>query len=75
MIVAAAVKVEGLIVSLPAPARHPDIMRALWNINRKLADVPPRNQGFLTQAGAFVTREEAAALLGRNKPVYSEDLW
>lgn len=75
MIVAAAVKVEGLIISLPAPARHPDIMRALWNINRKLADVPPSDQGFLTQGGAFVTREEAAAILGRGKPVYSEDLW
>lgn len=75
MIVASAVKVEGLIVSLPAPARHPDIMRALWNINRKLAAVPPRDQGFLTQTGDFVTREEAAAMLGRDKPVYSEDLW
>lgn len=75
MVVAAAVKVGGLIISLPAPARHPDIMRALWNINRKLSNVPPRDQGFLTRDGVFVTREEAAALLGRDKPVYSEDLW
>lgn len=75
MIVAAAVRVEGLIISLPRPVRHPDIMRALWNINRKLASVPPRDQGFLTSAGEFMTREEAAMLLGRDKPVFSEDLW
>ena len=84
-IVAAACKVEGLTVSLPPPARHGCIIKAIWNVNRKLSAVPPRGQGFLTDTGRFVGREEAfviardtgqiAAKHPPNDMLFSEDLW
>lgn len=84
-IVAAACKVEGITASIPAPARHGHIIKAIWNMNRKLAAVPPEGQGFLTDAGRFVGREEAfviardaGQIITKHPPrdmLFSEDLW
>jgi hypothetical protein len=96
MIVAAAVQYtnpfdesEKLIISLPAPARHGDILKPLWNISRGAhSDCV---QGFLTDAGLFLNRKEAyihaianAQPWCDNRPglhhgfeneLFSEDLW
>lgn len=59
-------------VSLPAPARHHDVIRHMgetgWTREQVFASV----QGFLTDAGRFVTREEAwpiAATAGQILPL------
>lgn len=64
-------------VTLPWPARHHSI---LWGFGR----VQPDDQGFLTSAGRFVGRREAAEIakaagqvekLIAEPDLYSEDLW
>ncbi|TPK15216.1 hypothetical protein FJ872_19680 [Mesorhizobium sp. B2-5-9] len=81
-IVAAAVRQYGLTVSLPAPARHGDILKPLHIASGVL--VQPDDQGFLTSTGRFVGRTEAvdvARAAGQIiKPqwpphLFSEDLW
>lgn len=87
-IVAVAIKVFGVTNSLPAPARHADVLKKLIDFNR----VPDFNplvmlgdaEGFLTSTGRFVNRREAAriALAARQTTklidppeLFSEDLW
>lgn len=79
-IVSAAVRdIDGIIYSLPAPARHPHIL----NTHGGLADA---EQGFLTSAGTFVDRERGLELAkaakqikrrcgGDEHQLYSENLW
>lgn len=59
MIVAAAIRRQGLVFTLPRPARHHDVMRAMF-----AQGVPAAgdgvDQGFLTDEGMFLRR--AAAL-------------
>lgn len=80
-IIAAAVHL-GITVSLPPPARHHTILRALLNWTKYTPQ--PHEQGFLTDAGRFVTREEAHDLAWRSgqcgspqhpTQLFSEDLW
>lgn len=82
-IISAAVTVHGLVISLPKPNRH-------WNILHKMPEkfsklVKPSEQGFLTNEGTFVGRE-AGKIIARNanqllpthspnKELFSEDLW
>lgn len=81
-IVAAAMVYNGVTCSLPAPARHGDIIHAIakslgeehWPINGE--------QGFLTSTGRFVGRGEACdiATAAEQAPVglvklFTEDLW
>ena len=79
-IIAAAIKLpSGNIVSLPKPSRHHDIIN---NLERPCAF----EQGFLTDAGTFVTREEAY-IIARNEGqilfrcdgdegrLFSDNLW
>lgn len=54
MIVAAAVKRDGQVYSLPRPARHHDVLRSLGRGNR-----PGDVQGFVDEVGAFLTRLQA----------------
>lgn len=59
-IVAVAIRVNGLIMSLPAPARHFHVIKAMpekWARKCK-----PSEQGFLTDAGEFVGREDGLAI-------------
>jgi hypothetical protein len=81
-IIAAAIKANGLIMSMPRPARHFHIMAAM---PAKMARaVVPSDQGFLTDAGTFVGREagllialKAQQLLKptQHRELFSEDLW
>lgn len=62
-IVAAAVRVNHCVCSMPAPARHHDVLRQI----NGLYDPEPRpdwtfeqeTQGFITDAGVFLDRREA----------------
>lgn len=81
IIVAAAVRVNGVTMSMPRPARHHDILKRLPG---KMANAKPSDQGFITDAGVFVGRELALALATnagqllkptQHKELFSEDLW
>jgi hypothetical protein len=84
-IVAAACRSNILILSLPRPARHGDVM---WLASRRaIGPIGPDDQGFLTSEGRFVGRAEAkriATAAGQiiresgspgDPDLYSEDLW
>lgn len=84
-IVAAAVQIEGVTISLPRPTRHGTILACIsYSLN-----ISPGHelQGFLTSTGRFVNRIQARHIAdiagqqpgrsgGRDNPeLYSEDLW
>lgn len=84
-IVAAAIRFNGLTISLPAPARHPDIIKAVSDINKKIR-VKPSDQGFLDSDGFFRGRVLAYGIAvgsgqihfedyKEGKELFSEDLW
>ena len=85
--IAAAAVYEGVIISLPPPARHHTI---LYSLNHALGShlIGPNQQGFVTSTGRYVNRteayyiaERAGQLLPRpadgyqGNELYSEDLW
>lgn len=81
-IVAVAIRHKGLIVTLPAPARHGDVLHPLYAITGEL--VGPGDQGFMTSTGRFVGRRAAAGIAINAEQIlepkwppdlYSEDLW
>lgn len=81
-IIAVAISAFGVIASLPAPARHGDVLNKLHDFNS--LPLPPDTQGFLTSAGRYVNRRDAAkialeagqvATLEAPPQLYSEDLW
>jgi hypothetical protein len=81
LIVAAAIKLGPLVISLPRPARHPDILRAMLEAGMS-GIVHPDHQGFLTDGGLFVSRAEGAVIaleagqaIPRGTDLFSEDLW
>lgn len=84
LIVAAAIKVGKLTITAAPPARHGDLIFGFAAYNRK-AVIKPSDQGFLTSAGRFVSREEAHRLAwmagqikreaGAGGELFSEDLW
>lgn len=82
-IVAAACQVDGLTFSLPAPARHHDVLRSMVTLG-----IPPgvEHQGFLDHRGVFLSRKTAMITayqfgqMDENEYVedgdlYSEHLW
>jgi hypothetical protein len=86
-IVAAAIY-HGCTVSLPPPARHGHILAAMSaTLGINTPQIPPENQGFLTDTGRYVGRVEAKLIAhragqiirhsaGQHCPeLYSEDLW
>ena len=81
-IISVAISSFGIIASLPAPARHGDVLRKLADFNDLV--VGPDAQGFLTNTGRYVNRREAAHIAitsgqidGMKWPpyLYSEDIW
>jgi hypothetical protein len=81
-IVAAAVKINGVTVSVPAPGRHYNILAQLPA--RMARGVKPSDQGFLTDTGHFLRRGPALFVARRegqllkdttHEELYSEDLW
>lgn len=81
-IIAVAINAFGVINSLPAPARHGDVLRKLADFNPLV--VRGDAQGFLTSTGRYVNRRDAArialaagqtAKLTAPPELFSEDLW
>lgn len=84
MIVAAAIKHEGTVYALPAPARHHNIIEYMV-VEHGYERVPgDAEQGFIDSQEGFVERERAACIALENEQVaklhsppwlFSEDLW
>ncbi|MER2533773.1 MAG: hypothetical protein ABTQ31_01250 [Rhizobiaceae bacterium] len=79
-IVAAAVQLDGLVVSQPPPARHNSLLTVIHRVTGQL--VTSDQQGFLTSAGRFVSRHDAREIAIAAKQVdsdcmllTSEQLW
>ena len=68
-IVAAACQVDGLTFSLPAPARHYDVLWSMESVGVEGAEV---QQGFLDHRGVFVGRR-AAMIVAHNWGQVSSD--
>jgi len=77
---------DGVVYSLPAPARHADIVHMM--VTEKGIKPPiNREQGFLTESGDFVRRKPAARLarlagqvkkedqMNAHVGLFSEDVW
>lgn len=93
MIVGVAVRnSDGSIYSLPKPARHCHLSKAYNDSSRESGwDIPwegwegrvlAGEQGFITDTGAFLDREAAAAhayrcrqIAKRKRELFSEDVW
>lgn len=86
-IIATAIQIEGLTISLPKPARHAQVMHSAEDIlSRDMLSYAA--QWFLTSAGRFVNRVQAkhiAHIAGQEqlrpeserhpRDLFSEDLW
>jgi len=80
-IVAAAIIQDGKLYTLPSPARHHDLISLIYGeIGRRVDG----RQGFVTEDGTFVDREEARRIVVKNgqcptpchcRELFSEDLW
>lgn len=82
-IVAAACRFDDLTLSMPAPARHGDILFALEAIG---VDPVSVDQGFLDHRGVYLSRRTAKIVAGQHRQInraqmeaggdlFSEDLW
>lgn len=81
-IVAAACQLDGLTFSLPAPARHHDVLQSMHVLGLPAIEA---NQGFLDHRGVYVGRKAAMIVAYQHKQVtdefeeggelYSEHLW
>jgi len=79
----AAIKHAGLIHTVPRPGRHHDVIREM--AKRGFGPDCMHNQGFVTDMGRFVGREDALAIAqqanqlirkaGPDNELFSEDLW
>lgn len=72
---------RGLVLTMPRPARHPALLAEI-DAAMPGGDALLAEQGFITNAGEFVSREEAAAIAYANgqikapkRDLFSEDLW
>ena len=87
-IVAAAIQVEGVTISLPLPARHGQVLHAAEAMQLPSHMLHAACQGFLTSEGRFVNRVQAkqiAHMAGQSqlrpqrerhdRDLFSEDLW
>jgi hypothetical protein len=85
-IVAVAIQLGNLTVSLPAPARHRHILHMYFDATGTKLPPEADSQGFLTDEGMFVSRRAAlriATQAGQLLPdrevigdkLYSENLW
>lgn len=80
MIVAAAIERNGLVFSMPAPARHHHILHHMSKVEE--IDALDVEQGFLTSMGIFVRRRQARRIAWKSGQIstdgpelFSEDLW
>lgn len=80
LIVAAAIRSRGIIVMVERPGRHGNCINVMHSLGLDYTD-----QGFITNRGRFVDRQEAARIAvaaGQGSPregvggnLFSEDLW
>lgn len=85
-IIAAAIKRGEIVFFISPPARHHTILHALdKSVYRPKDIIQPHEQGFITDEGKFISREEAKELVKTNgqktiadynsTQLFSEDLW
>lgn len=84
-IVAAAVQVNGLTISLPRPAGHGEVLALMSEMPGYDPGIAGAIQGFATSEGRFVSRVEAMKIVHRagqkfrtpprSHNLFSEDLW
>lgn len=84
-IIAAAVQIECVTISLPQPARHGQVLHCLETMGIPEHYVHTAVQGFLTSAGRFVNRIQAmqiAHIAGQvpngttdQRDLFGEDVW
>lgn len=87
-IVAAAIHVEGVTISLPQPARHGQVINSADAMGLPQHMLTSACQGFLTSSGRFVNRVMAKHIAHRagqgqlrplgerhDRDLFSEDLW
>lgn len=81
-IVAAAIIVNGVAMTMPPPKRHADILKGMPE--RMARKVRPSEQGFLLDDGRFVGRTDALIIAAgsgqllkptKHAELFSEDLW
>ncbi len=79
-----AIKYNDLVICLPKPNRHHNVIRLMVEMGFTPSRVPQANQGFYTLAGEFLDREVAMVrakeleleLRGRvTNELFSENLW
>lgn len=87
-IIAAAIQIEGVTISLPLPARHGQVLHAAEALHMPDYSLRAACQGFLTSEGRFVNRVQAKQIAHRagqpqlrpeserhGRDLFSEDLW
>ncbi len=83
-----AIRFRGTVYSLPAPNRHHDVIRHIWEtIGGDAVDAYGNDQGFLDENGNYLNRKQALVVASMNgqlkdralgptlKQLYSEDIW
>lgn len=86
MIVAVAIQLGEITLTLPCPARHHHIINAYFSRTGTKLIHEPDDQGFLTSEGFFVSRRAALRIAKENNQLrldreiigdqlYSENLW
>lgn len=86
MIVAAAIKFQDAVVSVPRPGRHRHVLKACSDLGMTMEKAAQGVYGFLNHEGAFLNRVEALLeVLACRQPMlcqtahplglFSEDLW
>ena len=82
MIVGVAIKFKGKLYTLPRPNRHHNVIKMI--VEETHGPVHENEQGFVTDVGRFLTREEAVRYaiasgqlptIFRRERLFSEDLW
>lgn len=59
-IIGVALEHEGVMHSLPRPARHHDIIQILYQVHKET--IVADTEGFMTSTGRYVLREEALSI-------------
>lgn len=68
-----AIRFEGTVYSLPAPARHHDVIRDIVDkTGARYVDARDEDQGFIDSEGRFLDRHRALMIALRAKQVIDE---
>ena len=84
VIVAVAIRLDGKVWALPAPARHHDVIHRIVSSGDRTRAPASAEQGFVDSSLGFVSRERAREIAIREghvahpahpRQLFSEDLW